>query len=87
MARKKVEVFTAGCGVCEELVNLVRSESCSSCDITVLDLKDTDVAERAATLGIRSVPTVVVDGVPIRKSYDGGYDVETLRASGIGIPG
>jgi glutaredoxin 3 len=57
---RKVEVFTAGCGACDEVDNLVRSVACSSCDVTVLDMKDPDVAERAKSIGVRSVPAVVV---------------------------
>ena len=61
--RRSVEVFTAGCPVCEETVALVRRIACSSCEITVLDMQDPAVASRAQALGVRSVPAVVVDGL------------------------
>ena len=33
-----------------------------SCEVSVLDMKEQSVAERAKALGIRSVPAVVIDG-------------------------
>lgn len=38
MAKKRqVEVFTAGCLLCDETVQLVRELACPSCDVTVYD--------------------------------------------------
>ncbi len=60
--KRKVEIFSAGCGCCEETIRLVKSIACPSCDITVLDMKQRDIAERAKSLGVRSVPAVVING-------------------------
>ena len=46
----------------DETVELVKRISCPSCDVTVLNMNDKKVAQRARSLGIRSVPAVVVDG-------------------------
>jgi glutaredoxin 3 len=54
MASRKVEIFSAGCSVCNETVELVRRISCPSCDVTVLNMTDQKVAQRARLLGIRS---------------------------------
>ena len=54
--KRKIEVFSAGCPVCDETVALVKQVACPSCDVTVLDMNDPSVAKRAASLGIRSVP-------------------------------
>jgi len=59
-SKRKVEIFSAGCGCCEETINLVKSIACSSCDITVLDMNRPEIAERAKSLGVRSVPAVVI---------------------------
>ena len=40
----------------------MNSVACPSCEVTVLDMRDDLVASRAKTLGIRSVPAVVMDG-------------------------
>lgn len=84
--KRKVEVFTAGCGICSEVVNLVLAESCPSCDVTIEDMSKAVVTERARMLGIQAIPTIVVNDVPVARSSSGGYDIETLRASGIGVP-
>jgi len=61
-SKRKVEIFSAGCGCCEETINLVKSIACSSCDITVLDMNRPEIAERAKSLGVRSVPALVING-------------------------
>jgi hypothetical protein len=54
-AKGNVEVFTAGCPVCDETVALVKRIACPSCAVAVLDMNDPNVAKRAAAMGIRSV--------------------------------
>ena len=61
-ANRKVEIFSAGCPACDEVVKLVESIACPSCDVTVLDMNDPGVANRAKGLGVRSVPAVAIDG-------------------------
>lgn len=60
--RRKVEIFSAGCAVCDELVERVRAIACPSCDVVVLDMQRDDVAERARSLGVSSIPAVAIDG-------------------------
>jgi hypothetical protein len=67
-AKRKIEVFNA----------------CQFCDVTVLDMKDLSVADRAKTLGIRSVPAVVIDGKPADCCEGRGPDEATLKAAGLG---
>jgi len=85
-ATRTIEIFSAGCPVCAETVELVRSIACPSCDIQVLDLHQTDAAERAAALGVHSVPAVVIDGHLADCCSGRGPDEATLRAAGIGQP-
>lgn len=61
--KRKVEVFSAGCPVCEDVIRLVKASACPSCDVTVLDTNDVQVAQRAKALGISRIPAVVIDGV------------------------
>jgi len=85
-AKRKVEVFSAGCPVCDEAVSLVESIACPSCDVVVLDMNDQAVAERAVSLGVRAVPAVAVDGRLAEYCGDRGVDVQTLRSCGVGAP-
>ena len=84
--KRRIEVFSAGCAVCEETIQLVNSIACASCEVTVLDMRDASVAKRAKTLGIRSVPAVVVNGQLAGCCVERGVQTDTLRAAGVGQP-
>jgi glutaredoxin 3 len=63
MAKRQVEVFTAGCPICEPTVALVEELAGSDCEVTVHDLREHEQGvERARRYGITTVPAVVVDG-------------------------
>lgn len=83
-ATRKIEVFSAGCPVCEETIALVNRIACSSCEVTVLDMNKSEVAARAKRLGIRSIPAVVINGKLADCCAGRGPDEKTLRAGGIG---
>ena len=82
--RRRIEIFSAGCAVCEDVVRQVKAAACPSCDIQVLDMKTPDVQRRAAVLGIRSVPAVAVDGKLADCCAGRGVDLDVLRAAGLG---
>ena len=79
-----VEVFSAGCPTCDSGVELVRALACPSCDVRVVSMSDPEVAERAAALGIRSLPAVVIDGALAGCCSSRGLDEATLRSAGLG---
>ncbi len=83
MAKGKVEIFSAGCSVRNDTVDLVRRISCTSCDATVLNMNDRKVVQRAQSLGIRSVPAVVVDGKLASCCAGRGLNESDLPATGI----
>lgn len=85
-AKRAVEIFSAGCPVCKMAIEKVRSMACPSCEITVLDMHDPNVTARANALGIRSVPTVVVDGKVAECCAGRGIDEAILKAAGVGVP-
>ncbi len=85
-ATRKIEVFSAGCPVCEQTIELVNRVACPSCEVVVLDMRSPDVAKRAKGLGIRSVPAVVIDGELAGCCSDRGPDEATLREAGLGQP-
>lgn len=81
--KRKIEVFSAGCPVCDDAVKMVNNIACKSCEVSVLDMKKTEVAKRAKSLGIRSVPAVVIDS-KLADCCAGGLDEVTLRDAGLG---
>ncbi len=83
-AERKVEVFSAGCPACNEVVELVNGIACPSCEVSVLDMNDSSVAGRARGLGIKAVPAVVVDGKLADCCAGRGPKEESLRKAGVG---
>lgn len=84
MAKRQVEVFTAGCPLCEPAVQLVQDLACPDCDVTVYDLRESGV-EKARHYGVARVPTVVVDGTIATCCQGGEVKRERLQAAGIGL--
>lgn len=85
-AKRKIEIFSAGCPVCKEAIERVKNMACASCDIAVLDMHAPDVADKAKALGILSVPAVVVDGKVADCCAGRGIDEAVLKAAGVGVP-
>ena len=84
--KRQIEIFSAGCPVCQDTIDLVNRLACASCEISVLDMNDKQVANRAAQLGIKSVPAVAVNGTLADCCAGRGVDENTLRSAGIGPP-
>lgn len=83
--KRAIEVFSASCPACEETIALVNRVACPSCEVTVLDMHDPTVAQRATRLGIQSVPAVVIDGTLADCCAGRRPDEATLRAAGLGV--
>lgn len=86
--KRKIEVFTSGCPVCEPIVELVKKIACSSCEVTVYDLNagciTNECRDKAKVYGINRVPSVVVDGKLLECCKTGAITEQSLRAAGIG---
>ena len=83
-SKRQIEIFSAGCSVCTEAIEMIKHVACPSCEITILDMRDPDVTRRAKSLGIRSVPAVVIDGTLADCCAGRGPDEATLQAAGLG---
>lgn len=83
---RQIEIFSADCPVCRDTIARIRDFACKSCEVSVLDINDSDVAARARTLGIAAVPAVVIDGVLADCCTGGGPDEITLKRAGLGQP-
>ena len=84
MARRTVEVFTAGCSVCDDALAAVRATACENCDVQVQDMKTKPSQAKAREYGIRRVPAVVVNGQLAECCQQGAVDVKTLQRLGVG---
>jgi len=83
--RRKVEVFTGGCPLCDETIKLVRELACPSCDVKIYNQNEEGM-DKAREYGINSVPTVVVDGKILDCCVRGKITLNDLKATGIGTP-
>ena len=86
MAKRMIEIFSAGCPCCEEAIRLVQSMVCESCDVQILDMRSDRAAQaKAKHYGVRRVPAVVVNG-RLAECCQGAVSAETLRELGVGTP-
>jgi hypothetical protein len=60
--------------------------ACPSCEATVLDMKDRQVARQAELLGIRTVPAEAIDGQLAECCASREPEEASLRAGGLGQP-
>lgn len=82
--KRKVEVFSAGCLACQTAIELVNRLACSSCEVSILDMNDINVAKRAHDLGVRTVPAVAINGLLALCCLGAGVEEQALRAAGLG---
>ncbi len=86
MAKRVIEIFSAGCPCCEEAIQLVRSMTCESCEVQILDMRGDKAAHaKAKQYGVRRVPAVVVNGL-LAECCQGAVSAKTLRELGVGTP-
>ena len=88
MPKRKVEVFTSGCFLCEEAVQLVKELACPNCEVTVYNLAEPCESrvciDKAKTYGVNAVPAVVVDEKLVECCERGKVNRQALVAAGIG---
>ncbi len=85
--KRKVEIFTAGCPVCDPVVKLVKETSCENCEIIIYDLvkqcEEKTCTDKMVAYGINQVPSVVVNG-KLLDCCDRGITKQDLVNAGIG---
>lgn len=88
MAKRKIEVFTAGCPVCDKTVKLVKSLACPSCEVVIYDLnkgcETNECRKKAKEYGVERVPAVAVNGKLVECCKVGAVDAAALKAAGVG---
>jgi hypothetical protein len=77
--RKKIEIFTSGCSICNETVEMVKRIVGSNHHIEIRDMHQGHIAGRAKQLGIKSVPGIIVDGKLADCCAGRGPDEKILR--------
>ncbi|HEV2385989.1 MAG TPA: thioredoxin family protein [Candidatus Acidoferrales bacterium] len=80
-AKKKIEVFSAGCPACKDTVELIKRIAGTSHDVVVHDMQRPEGASQAKHYGVRSVPAVVIDGKLAGCCAGRGPDERVLRSA------
>jgi hypothetical protein len=61
-----IEVFTSGCHLCRETLEIIKKAKCDECTVTEYNIREKCESEiclkKAEEYGIKAVPTIVVDG-------------------------
>jgi hypothetical protein len=88
--KRRVEVFTAGCPICEPTVRLVKSLACPACEVVIYDLREgcatNECREKAAQYGITAMPAVAINGVVLDCCRREPVTAAALSAAGVGQP-
>lgn len=83
-AKRKIEIFSAGCPACDETIKLVNDNACSSCEVEILNVNESSTQQKMKSLGIKSIPAVAIDGKLADCCAGKGPDLEKLKAAGLG---
>ncbi|WP_456431880.1 thioredoxin family protein [Thermosulfuriphilus sp.] len=84
--KRLIEVFSAGCPLCQETVKLVQQLAYPSYEVKVIGLNDPQGLKRAQELGVKTVPAVAIDGQLAACCQNRGPREKTLRLAGLGYP-
>ena len=60
--KHKIEVFSAGCKVCTDAIEVVHRLAGSEHEVVEHDMHQPEIASRAAQHNVRSLPAVMIDG-------------------------
>ncbi len=86
--KKQIEIFTAGCLVCEPVVQLVKDTACNNCEITIHNLSDQCESKicvsKMEQYQIKRMPAIVVDGVLLGCCKNIEITKEDLQNASIG---
>jgi hypothetical protein len=85
-SKRKIEVFTAGCPVCQGVVDMVKELSCQHCEVTFYNLQKNEGLEEAKNYNVTAVPAVAVNGALLEACKRRPITKEDLKAAGLGEP-
>jgi len=86
--KRTVEVFTAGCPVCDPVVSLVKETACSSCDVVfynmVEEFNNREVMDKLKSYGVTRIPAIAVNGTLLSCCTENEILKQDLVDAGIG---
>lgn len=86
--KRQVEIFTAGCPLCDPVVKMVKEIACDQCEITIYDLvkqcEDKTCLSKLEEYQVKKVPAVAVNGKLLNCCENQEISREELITAGIG---
>lgn len=86
--KRQIEIFTAGCPVCDPVVKMVNELACGNCEIITYDLikqcEDKTCLHKLEDYGIKKVPAIAVNGKVLDCCRNNSVTKDDLVAAGIG---
>ncbi len=86
--KRQIEIFTAGCPVCEPVVQLVKETAGENCEITIHNLSERCESKICLTkmeeYGVKRLPAIAVDGKLLGCCKNIEIKKEDLINAGIG---
>ena len=79
VAKHTIEIYSAGCSTCRDVIDLVKRVAGADHAVRVHDMQQQEAAARAKTLGVRSLPAVVIDGKVAGCCASRGPDEAVIR--------
>lgn len=88
--KRKIELFIAGCTVCEPVVEMVKDMACSDYDVVIYNLSNPcetkECIEKVKTYGIKALPAIAVNGKLLSCCQNKGISKGELRTAVFGQP-
>ena len=84
--KRRVEVFTAGCPVCQGVVEIVNELACPNCDVTIYNLSRDEGVDEAKAYAVTALPSIVVNGELLECCKRSPITTQDLEAAGVGQP-
>ena len=86
--KRQIEIFTAGCPVCDPIVNMVKELACENCEVQIYDLvkqcDDKSCLTKMKEYNITKIPAVAVNGILLDCCKDSAITKEKLMEAEIG---
>jgi len=86
--KRQIEIFTAGCPVCDPVVQLVKDTICENCEVTIYNLSEQCESKicikKMEEYGVKRLPAITVNGELIGCCKNIEITKEDLIKAGIG---
>jgi len=84
MNKNHIEIFTAGCSICEPVVQFVKETAGANCNISIYNLSERSYNNICKKYSIKRLPSIVVNGILLDCCKNIDITKEDLINAGIG---